>query len=142
MNWAQRLIDEMVEDGCVIRPGQNPHEYVLEAFRGHPREHPVLLRVDPATLERYIAWVADGADMFYPGLDPMEAGYRLTTIHLDEAVDADLPPVQEAWFEDDDIKVTPLEGWEHPLKGVPRGDYRWTTTRPGPDGIVREKKRS
>jgi hypothetical protein len=141
MNWVTRLIGEMVDQGWVIRPGEGPDEYVVEEVRDHAQEHPVLLRVDPVALERYISATAEDATMFYPGVDPMEAGYRLTTIHLDEFILSDLPPMQEVWFEDDDIKSTPVEGWQHPLKGVPKGDYRWTTTRPDPDGIVRERRR-
>jgi hypothetical protein len=61
----------------------------------------------------------------------MEAGYRLTSIHLDEEMHS-LPPMQEVSFEDDRITTVPVEGWVDPLAALPPGDYTWTTE--GPDG--------
>jgi len=139
MDWTRRLIDEMVSVRYVVSPGERPQEYLVEGRGDHRYEHPVLLRVDPQQLERCIAITGQSADLLYPGVEPMEAGYRLMTIHLDEAVDSDLPPMQAVWFEDGEIKYTPLDGWEHPLADAPKGDYSWTTTRPGKRGRSRNR---
>jgi hypothetical protein len=132
------LIDEMLAEGYSLHVGDKPHEYVVEGFKARHRPTPVLLRVEPTAVAQYIARMASSAEALYPDLEPMEAGYRLTTIHLDEELDATLPPLQEISFEGDGIRTVPVEAWVDALTDVPPGDHRWTTTRPDPDGFVRE----
>lgn len=129
MSWTQRFIDDLVGDGGRVRPGDAPDEYIIEAYRGRDLPHPVTLRMDPVALERYVRWASESSADVYPGVDPLEGGYRLTSIHFDETIDA-LRPVREMWFEEDEIGSTPLEGWVDPIDTIPPGDYRWSTTRP------------
>lgn len=136
-NWTARLIGGLTDEGYSVRAGEKANEYVIEGFKSQRREVPLLLRADPRAVERYIARISTSAAALYPDTDPMEAGYRLMTIHLDEELNG-LTPMQEVSFEGDRLRAVQVDGWKHPLADLPPGDYHWTTTRPDADGVVRE----
>ena len=78
---AEGEIEEDPENGIVV----------LVEFDHRKLEQPLRLHLTPYTFERHLREAAPDAVGVYPDVHPLEAAWRLFTVHLDEAVQTTAP---------------------------------------------------
>ncbi len=85
-----QLLGYLAAEGEIEEDPKNGTVVITE-FDHRILEQPLRLHLDPSTFGRFLHDATSESAVLYPDISPMEAAWRLFTVHLDEAVQTARP---------------------------------------------------